>query len=401
MGIMEKIQESPATDGAPEISVPFHLPDISDLERAMVNEVLHSGWLTTGARAREFELAFGAAVAAPHAIGLSSCTAALHLAMDAVGVGPGDDVLLPAMTFASTASAVVHHGARPTFVDIDAADHTIDPTALERLCTVATKAVIAVDFAGQPARMAPILDFARARNLAVVEDAAHAFPASYRGQPVGSLADITCFSFYATKTLTTGEGGMATTARDDFAQRMRLMSNHGISRNAHDRLAHSNSWYYEILEPGWKYNMPDLAAALGHAQLSRSEEIASRRRAIASTYQAAFADHPAIALVEERPECSHAWHLFVIKLRPDALAIDRDRAIEELRVRGIGTSVHFIPLNLHQYYRDHHGSQASDCPVAVDCYDRSISLPIFPGMTDEQVDAVVNAVEDICRKFRR
>lgn len=401
MELMEQVQESPTTGAAPVETVPFHLPDISDLELAMVNEVLRSGWLTTGQRAREFEQAFGNAVAAPYAIGLSSCTAALHLAMDAVGVGPGDDVLLPAMTFASTASAVVHHGARPIFVDIDAADHTIDPMALERLCTPATKAVIAVDFAGQPARMVPILEFARARNLAVVEDAAHAFPAAYRGQPVGSLSDITCFSFYATKTLTTGEGGMATTARDDYAQRMRLMSNHGISRNAHDRQAHGNSWYYEILEPGWKYNMPDLAAALGHAQLTRSDQIASSRRQIASAYQTAFADHPAIELVAERPECSHAWHLFVIKLRPDALAIDRGRAIEELRIRGIGTSVHFIPLNLHRYYRERHGSQASDCPVAVDCFDRSISLPIFPGMTGEQVGSVIQAVEDICRKFRR
>ena len=382
------------------LTVPFHRPDISPLERAAVDEVLSSGWLTTGQRAARFETAFAAATAAPHAVALSSCTAALHLALDAVGVGPGDEVLVPAMTFTSTASTVIHQGARPVLIDVCADDHCVDPAALERAIGPRTRAIVSVDFAGQPGRMTRILDLARAHGLPVIEDAAHAFPAAYRGRPVGSIADITCFSFYATKTLTTGEGGMATALDGEHARRMRLMANHGISRSAHDRLS-GNAWHYDVLEPGWKYNMPDLAAALGLAQLERAEEMRARRRAIAEAYLAAFADEPAIKPLGARPECDHSWHLFVIRLAPGALRIDRDRAVEELKARGIGTSVHFIPLNLHPYYRERHGAGAEDCPVAVDGFERSISLPIWSGMGDAEVGAVIEAVKDLTAAYRR
>lgn len=383
------------------LEVPFHRPDISLQERAAVEEVLASGWLTTGRRAAEFEAAFSAATRAPHAVAVSSCTAALHLALDALGIGPGDEVLVPATTFTATASTVVHQGARPVLVDVAADDHTLDPQALERAVTPRTRAIITVDFAGQPARMTPILELARGRGLAVVEDAAHAFPAAYRGTPVGSLADVTCFSFYATKTLTTGEGGMATALSEDHARRMRLMANHGISRSAHDRLSAGNAWHYDVLEPGWKYNLSDLAAALGLAQLARAEAMRARRQAIAEAYLAAFADDPAVAPLGARPECAHSWHLFVIKLRSGVLAIGRDRAIEELKARGVSTSVHFIPLNLHPYYRDRHGARPEDCPVAVDCFQRSISLPIWSGMSDAEVSAVIGAVKDVTTAFRR
>lgn len=383
------------------LAVPFHRPDITAAERAAVEEVLGSGWLTTGRRAAEFEAAFAAATAAPHAVAVSSCTAALHLALDAAGVGPGDEVLVPAMTFTASASTVVHQGARPVLVDICADDHTVDPEALERAITPATRAIVTVDFAGQPARMAPILALARDRGLPVIEDAAHAFPAAWRGRPVGSIADVTCFSFYATKTLTTGEGGMATALDAGHAQRIRLMANHGISRSAHDRAGGGNAWYYEVLEPGWKYNMPDLTAALGLVQLARAEEMRARRQAIAEAYSAAFADEPALEVLGARPECRHSWHLFVVKLRPEMLTIDRDRAIEELKARGIGTSVHFIPLNLHPWYRDRLGARPEDCPVAVDCFRRSISLPIWSAMGDAEVGAVIEAVKDVLATFRR
>ena len=383
------------------VVVPFHRPDITDAERGAVDEVMQSGWLTTGARAQDFEAAFAQAVQARHALALNSCTAGLHLGLEAVGVKAGDDVLVPAMTFAATASTVAHHGARPVLVDIAADDHTVDPEALARALTPQTKAIVTVDFAGQPCRMTPILELARARDLAVIEDAAHAFPAAYRGRPVGSLADVTCFSFYATKTITTAEGGMATSNDEAVIDRMRLMSNHGISRTAHDRLKGGNAWYYEIVEAGWKYNMSDLVAALGAVQLSRAGEMQARRAEIAAAYTAAFAGEPSLEVVTQRQECDHSWHLFVVKLAHGALTIDRDRVIEELKARGISTSVHFIPLNLHPYFRNRHGVRPEDCPVAVDCYERSISLPIYSGMDDAAVEAVIAAMQDVVVTFRR
>ncbi|HEX2253632.1 MAG TPA: DegT/DnrJ/EryC1/StrS family aminotransferase [Thermoanaerobaculia bacterium] len=382
-------------------TIAFARPDVGEAEIAAVVEVLRSGWLTTGEKARQFEERFAAAVGARHAVAVSSCTAALHLALEAAGVGPDDEVIVPTMTFAASAEVVRYLGARPVLVDSLPGDHTLDPAAVDRAVTAATRAIVTVDFAGQPPRLDAVMETARRRGLVVVDDAAHAFPAGYQGRAVGTITDLTCFSFYATKTLTTGEGGMVTTDREDWARRVRLMSLHGISKDAWQRHRGHNGWYYEILAPGFKYNLPDTAAALGLAQLARSGEMLARRREIAGRYHAAFAGQDHLELLDVRPECAPAWHLYVVRLRPEVLALGRDEAIAELARRGVGTSVHFIPLHLHPYYRETYGYRPEDFPIALDLYQRSISLPIYSAMTDAEVDRVIEAVVALGRDHRR
>lgn len=381
--------------------LPFAAPDITAAERDEVMAALQSGWITTGPRTKRFEAEFAARVGAKHGIAVNSCTAAMHLALEAIGVGPGDEVIVPAMTFAATGEVVRYLGAKPVLVDIKAGDHTIDPDAIERALSARTKAVIPVHYGGKACDMAPILELCRERNVVVVEDAAHAFPTRWNGRSVGSVGDVTCFSFYATKTITTGEGGMATTDRDDWAERMRIMSLHGISKDAWKRYTAEGSWYYEIVAPGFKYNMGDIAAALGLAQLARADEMLARRREIARTYIGAFESDDSLELLD--PGCfdHHAWHLFVVKLRPEAMTADRARFIEELKALGIGTSVHFVPLHLHPYYRNTYGYHPADYPVALRCYERSMSLPIYSKMSDNELDRVVSAVLELLRRFRR
>jgi len=381
--------------------LPFSLPDITAAEADAVTGALRSGWLSTGPRVRRFEVEFATRVGAKHAVAVNSCTAAMHLALEAVGVGPEDEVVVPTMTFAATAEVVRYLGARPVLVDVRAADHAIDPVAAERAVTPRTRAILPVHYGGKPCDLEPILALARTRNLVVIEDAAHAFPARWHHRAIGSIGDITCFSFYATKTITTGEGGMATTERDDWAERMRIMSLHGISKDAWKRYTAEGSWYYEIVAPGFKYNMGDLAAALGLVQLARADEMLARRRRIARAYFDAFHSNDALELLDPGPFDDHAWHLFVVRLRPETLRIDRGRFIEELKTRGIGTSVHFIPLHLHPYYRRTYGYEPGDFPVALDCYQRSISLPIYSKMTDDDVHRVIEAVTDLTRQHRR
>ncbi len=381
--------------------LPFAAPDIGPAERSAVAEALDSGWVTTGPRTKRFEAEFAARVGAKHGVAVNSCTAAMHLALEAIGVGPGDEVIVPTTTFAATAEVVRYLGAKPVLVDVRASDHCIDPAAVERAVGPRTKVVMPVHYGGKAAELGPILDLCRARNVVVVEDAAHAFPCRWQGRPIGSIGDITCFSFYATKTITTGEGGMATTERDDWADRMRVMSLHGISKDAWKRYTAEGSWYYEIVAPGYKYNMTDIAAAMGLAQLARAEEMLARRREIARAYTAAFAAEDTIELLDPGVFDDHSWHLYVIKLRTERLAIDRNRFIEELKARGIGTSVHFIPLHIHPYYRDTYGYRPDDFPVALDCYQRLVSLPIYSKMTGGDVERVVDAVQDLTRAHRR
>lgn len=381
--------------------LPFALPDITEAERGAVDEVLRSGWITTGTRTREFETAFATRVGAPHAVAVNSCTAALHLALEAIGVGPSDEVIVPTLTFAASAEVVRYLGARPILVDVRAADHAIDVGAIERAVTPRTRAVLPVHFAGQICDMDPILQLAEAKKLCVVEDAAHAFPVTYRGRSVGTLGDITCFSFYATKTLTTAEGGMITTERDDWAERMRIMSLHGISKDAWKRYSSEGSWFYEIIAPGFKYNMTDVAAAMGLVQLQRADEMRARRRDIARRYDEAFGGDAALELLSVRDAHEHAWHLYVIKLVREALTISRNDVILELKSRGIGTSVHFIPLHIHPYYRDTFGYRPDDLPVSLDCFERSISLPIYSKMSDAEVDRVIDSVLDVLTTHRR
>ncbi|MFT3917327.1 MAG: DegT/DnrJ/EryC1/StrS family aminotransferase [Anaeromyxobacteraceae bacterium] len=386
--------------GAEAEYLPFALPDVTDDEVEAVVAVLRSGWITTGPRAKELEERFAEAVGARHCVAVNSCTAALHLALEAAGVRAGDEVIVPTLTFAATAEVVQHLGAIPVLVDVRSSDHNVDPAAVARAITRRTRAIVPVHFAGVPADMDELGAIARGHGVALVDDAAHAFPARYRGRDVGTLGDATCFSFYATKTITTAEGGAVVTAREDWAERMRIMSLHGISRDAWKRYTRAGTWRYEILAPGFKYNLPDLAAALGLVQLRRARAMWARRQAIASRYDEAFVDEDALELLDVRPDRTTAHHLYVVKLAPGTLDVDRDGFLDALRARGVGASVHFIPLHEHPWYRDAFGHRPEDLPVARDVAGRSVSLPIYSAMSDAQVERVVTAVLDTVARHR-
>ncbi|HZD40207.1 MAG TPA: DegT/DnrJ/EryC1/StrS family aminotransferase [Terriglobales bacterium] len=381
--------------------LPFHSPLIEREEIDAVVDILRSGWLTTGTKVKEFEGQFSDYVGAAHGVAVNSGTAALHLALEAIGIDQGDEVILPTMTFAATAEVVLYRRAVPVLVDCKPDTLNIDPERIAAAITPRTKAVIPVHFGGHPCDMDAILALARSHGLKVVEDAAHALPARYRSRMVGSLGDITCFSFYATKTITTGEGGMATTDNPEWAEKMRILSLHGISHDAWKRYSAEGSWYYEILAPGYKYNLTDIAAGLGLEQLKKCEAFFQARRNIAQAYHEGFAGLPEIGLPACKPESQHAWHLYVIQLQLERLRIDRNRFIEELKARNVGTSVHFIPLHLHPYYRNTFGYRPDDFNNAAAAFERIISLPIYPKMTADDVDHVVRAVRTIVEKWRR
>jgi perosamine synthetase len=381
--------------------LPFHTPVIGAEEIAAVVEVLRSGWLTTGAKAKQFESDFARFTGARCGVAVNSATAALHLALAAAGIGEGDEVIVPAMTFTATAEVVCYLKARPVLVDCERDTLNLDVNRLDAALSARTKAIIPVHFAGQPCAMDPIMDFARAQRLTVIEDAAHALPARYRQRMIGSIGDITCFSFYATKTITTGEGGMATTDNPQWAERMRVLSLHGINHDAWKRYSAEGTWYYEVTSAGYKYNLTDLAASLGIEQLKKCQAFYERRRRISAVYNAAFAALPEIAVPVCRREVQHAWHLYVIQLELQRLKISRREFIEELRSENIGASVHFIPLHLQPFYRDTFGYRAEDFPNASAVYERIISLPIYPNMTDTDVDDVIRAVTRIVERNRR
>jgi perosamine synthetase len=381
--------------------LPFALPDISEEELESVVETIRSGWITTGPKTKEFEQRFADAVEAPHAVMVNSCTAALHLALEAIGVEADDEVIVPSITFAATAEVVRYLDARPVIVDVRPTDHNISVEAIEHAITSRTRAIMPVHFGGQPCDMDEINDIARRRGIAVVADSAHCFPGAYKGRNVGTLADVSCFSFYATKTITTGEGGAAVTANQQWADRMRIMALHGISRDAWKRYRAEGSWYYEITAPGYKYNLTDIASALGLGQLKRTDEMWARREHIARAYDAAFREIEALEIPSRSPDRSHAHHLYVLKLRPGAIGVGRDRFLAELKERGIGTSVHFIPLHMHPYYRDTYHYRPDDLPVARAVYERSVSLPIYSKMSDEDVARVIDAVVSVATLHRR
>ena len=381
--------------------LPFHRATIEEAEINAVLDVLRSGWLTTGPRAREFETAFARYVGASQAVAVNSCTAALHLALAAIGIGEDDEVIVPTMTFAASGEVVLYLKARPVLVDCDADSFHIDPEGIERAITSRTRAILPVHYAGQACDMDAILEIARRHGLRVIEDAAHALPSRYAGRMVGTLGDITCFSFYATKTLTTGEGGMVTTENEEYADRMRILSLHGISRDAWKRYTAEGTWRYDILEAGFKYNLTDIQAALGLAQLARCDAMRDARAAIAARYNEALTSLEAFETPSVPPNVEHAWHLYVVRVNAAALRINRDRVIEELKERGIGTSVHFIPLHLHSLYQRHLGYQAGDFPNAERQFERAISLPIYPAMTNADAERVIGALHDIAREYRR
>jgi dTDP-4-amino-4,6-dideoxygalactose transaminase len=379
--------------------LPFALPHITQAEIDEVVDTLRSGWLTTGPKTKRFEREFAQYVGVPYAVAVNSATAAMHLALDAVGLQPDDEVIVPAYTFTATAEVVIYFRARPVFVDVDPGTCNIDPAQLERHITPRTRAIMVVHIAGLSAEMDAILTVARAYGLPVIEDAAHAFPAKYRGQMIGTIGDLTAFSFYVTKTLATGEGGMLTTANAQYAERAAMMALHGISRDSWKRYSAEGSWYYEVLQAGYKYNMTDIAAAIGLHQLARSEWLLERRRAIAQRYTEAFSQLPEV----ETPPCpahiEHAWHLYILRLHLERLRITREAFIQELTKANIGTSVHFVPLHLHPFYRTTYQLRPTDFPVALRAYQRAISLPIYPGMTDEDVEDVIAAVERLIATY--
>jgi dTDP-4-amino-4,6-dideoxygalactose transaminase len=381
--------------------IPFHRPAIGEDEIRSVVETLKSGWLTTGPKVKRFEEDFARYVGCRHAVAVNSGTAALHLALDAIGIKEGDEVIVPAMTFAATAEVVLYFKAKPVLVDCQRDTLNLDPTHVEAAITSKTKAIIPVHFGGQPCEMDRILEIAKKHNLRVIEDAAHALPASHLGCRIGTVGDITCFSFYATKTITTGEGGMATTDNSEWAERIRMMSLHGISHDAWKRYTREGSWYYEILYPGFKYNLTDIAAAIGIEQLKKCDEFWEGRQRIAMNYAKAFADLKEIQVPMCRNDVQHAWHLFVIQLNLERLKINRNQFLEALREKEIGTSVHFIPLHLHPYYRDKFGYKPEDFPNASTAFERIVSLPIYPKMTEGNVRDVVVAVRKLIQEYRR
>ncbi|HEX5466640.1 MAG TPA: DegT/DnrJ/EryC1/StrS aminotransferase family protein [Candidatus Limnocylindrales bacterium] len=378
-----------------ELAIPFHRPALGPGERQAVLEVLDSGWLTTGQRCLDFERAVAERLGVAHAVAVNSATAALHLALEALHIGPGDEVIVPAYTFASSGEVVRYLGARPRMADVDARSLALTAATVEAQLRPATKAVQVVHVGGLVADMAPLVELCRTRGLALVEDAAHALPATDRRRPAGTFGAAGALSFYATKTVTTGEGGMLVTDDEAIAERARLMRLHGISRDAWKRYSAGGHWYYEIEEAGFKYNLTDLAAAIGLVQLARADELQAARQHLAEAYAERMVGLGLEEVIElpaaARPGDVHAWHLFMIRLRPGA-RVGRDDLIERLKAEGIGTSVHFIPLHLHPYYRRTYGLRPEDVPVAAAEYAREISLPIYPDLMEVQVDRVCEAL---------
>jgi len=381
--------------------LPLARPSIGAREKQLVMETLESGWITTGPRTEELGRRIAALAGARHGLAVNSATGALHLALAALGVGPGDEVVTPAYTFVACVNVIEHVGARPVLADVEPGTLCLDPRAVERALSPRTKAVMPVDYGGQPCDHDAIGALARARGAAVVEDAAHALGARWRGRPVGSLADVTAFSFYATKNLTTGEGGAAVTDDDALAERMGLLSLHGMNRDAWKRYSDTGSWYYEVTAPGFKYNLSDVLAAIGLAQAERFEEMQRLRREHAARYDALLADVPEVRRPAAREGAVHAWHLYAVALELERLRCDRARFIQELRAENIGTSVHFIPIHYHPHFRGTLGGREGDFPVAEDAYRRAVTLPLFPDMTPRDVEDVVAAVRKVVGHYRR
>jgi dTDP-4-amino-4,6-dideoxygalactose transaminase len=389
--------------GAPVRSsfLPFHQPLIDAEDERAVLETLRSGWLTTGPRTKSFEQELAAYVGAVRCVAVNSCTAALHLALEAIGVGPGDEVVTSPITFASTANVIVHRGARPVFADVEADTLNLDAEALEAALTPSTKAVIPVDFAGHPARLDEIMAIGARRGLPVIEDAAHAIGAEYNGRRIGGIADVTCFSFYATKNITSGEGGALTTNHQAWADRIAVMALHGISRDAWKRYGTEGYRHWEIIAPGYKYNMFDLQAALLRSQFQKMDAFHQRRASLKARLDAGLRDLPEVACPTERPGIKHAYHLYPIIVRTEMLAADRDTIMNAIQAENVGIGIHFRAVHLHPFYAETFGFRRGMCPNAEYYSDRTISLPLYPRMTDADADDVVAAVRKVVAHFRR
>ena len=367
-------------------NIPFHKASIGDDEINEVVDTLKSGWLTMGPKTIEFEKQFAQFMGVEHAVSMNSATACLHLALKAIGLNAGDEVILPTTTFVSTAEVVTYFNAVPVLCDINESDHNIDVNKIEALVTEKTKVIIPVHFSGIPCDMDAIKNIAKKHNLKIIEDAAHSLPSEYKGEKIGSISDITCFSFYATKTLATGEGGMATTNNPDYALSMKRNRLHGISKDAWNRYSKRGSWFYEVVDNGYKYNMTDIAASLGLVQLKKLNQMNQKRTKIAAKYTAAFKDHPKISILNPSEDVSSSWHLFVIKVD------NRDELMSRLKDAGIGTSLHFIPVHCHPYYQKHYQYDCTKLRNANKVFSRSISIPIFPDLPDQDVDFIIQTI---------
>lgn len=380
----------------------FGSPDIQEAEVREVVDTLRSGWLGTGPKTHRFEEDFKAYIGCKHALASGSCTAGLHLALDVLGIGPGDEVITTPITFAATANVVIHRGARPVFADVRRDTMNIDPTQIEKAITPYTRAIIPVHMAGRSCEMDEIMDIARSHSLYVIEDAAHAVEAWHKGQKVGNIGHIAAFSFYVTKNICTGEGGMVTTNNDDWAEEMRIKSLHGISKSAWKRYSAEGFQPYTTIYPGYKYNMMDIQAAMGIHQLARVEENLRTRERYWQMYDKTFADIPELITPSPNspPGSRHARHLYTVLLDLDRLRISRNQFIQAMKAENIGTGIHFTALHLHRYYREAFGYRPGDLPNAEWIGERTVSLPLSPKLTEDDVTDVIKAVRRLIDRYR-
>ncbi len=378
--------------------IPYGRQWVDEDDLAAVAAVLRSDWLTTGPKVADFEAAVAAYVGAREGVAVNSGTAALHAAMHAAGIGPGDEVILPPLTFVATANSVVYQGGTPVFADVDPETLLLDPAQVESKITPRTRAIIAVDYAGCPCDYQALQTLAQRHGLVLVADACHSLGASYQGKMAGILADLTVFSFHPVKNITTGEGGMVVTDRPEWAARMRRFRNHGLSTDHRER-DRQGTWRYEMTELGYNYRLTDFQCALGISQLAKLDAWVARRQALADYYQTALAALPEISLIRTPPHVASAHHLYVILLELERLAADRGRIFQALRARGVGVNVHYLPVHLHPFYQERYHTRPGDCPVAEAAYERLLSLPIFPAMSPGEIDRVIESLTETLAEF--
>ena len=379
----------------------FHKPFISEEEVDEIVDTVRSGWISMGPKTIRFENKFSEYIGVNKSIAVSSWTAAGHLTLEAFGINEGDEVIVPTMTFPATAEIVCYFKAKPVIVDVDENTLNISLEAIEKAITPKTKAIIPVHYAGQPCDLDEIHAIAKKHNIKVLEDAAHSLPAKYKGKTIGTISDVTCFSFYATKTLSTGEGGMICTNDEEIAERVKIMRLHGINRDAWKRYTESGSWYYEVVAPGYKYNFTDLQASLGLPQLKKVNAMWNSRKRIAAKYTEALKDLDILQLHTIKPDRESSWHLFPVRLYLDRLTKNRAQIINELREKNVGVGVHFMPVHQHLYYSETFNLSDAEYPVASAAFPRLMSLPIYPGMTDDNVDKVIDVLLDTLNKFKK
>ncbi len=379
----------------------FHKPFISEEEVNEIVDTVRSGWLSMGPKTIRFEQEYSNYINVKHSIAVSSWTAAGHLTLEAFGIKAGDEVIVPTMTFPATAEIVCYFGAKPVIVDVDPDTLNISLEEIEKHITPKTRAIIPVHYGGQPCDMDEIHEIAKIHNLRVMEDAAHSLPAVYKGKKVGSISEVTCFSFYATKTLSTGEGGMVCTNDEEIAERVKIMRLHGINRDAWKRYSENGSWYYEVVAPGYKYNFTDLQASLGLPQLKKVDYMWESRKRISKKYTAELKDNRYIQLHTVKQDRESSWHLYPIRLNLEMLTINRAQFIEEMKKLNVGAGVHFMPVHQHLYYKDTFNLDDRDFPVAAAAFPRLISLPIYPGMADHHVDRVIEVLTTLLKKFAK